>query len=66
MIRNQKYSVLTFVPIVLFQQFRFFFNMYFLLVALSQLVPVLRIGTAGTWRGRGRSRRYGGAVKGVE
>lgn len=32
------------MPIVLYEQFKFFFNLYFLLVALSQFVPQLRIG----------------------
>lgn len=44
-VRNQKYNVATFFPLVLYEQFKFFFNLYFLLVALSQFVPALRIGT---------------------
>lgn len=32
---NQKYSLLTFIPVVLFNEFKFFFNMFFLLIALS-------------------------------
>ncbi|PKI85390.1 P-type phospholipid transporter [Malassezia vespertilionis] len=43
-VRNQKYNVVTFLPMVLYQQFKFFFNLYFLLVALSQFVPALKIG----------------------
>ena len=42
--RNQQYNVASFFPIVLYEQFKFFFNLYFLLVALSQFVPQLRIG----------------------
>ena len=42
--RNQKYNVFTFLPLVLYEQFKFFFNLYFLLVALSQFVPALKIG----------------------
>lgn len=42
-IRNQKYNFVTFIPIVLYNQFKFFFNLYFLLVCLSQLVPMLRV-----------------------
>lgn len=41
---NAKYSPVTFIPVILFEQFRFFFNLYFLLVALSQAIPALRIG----------------------
>lgn len=41
---NQKYSVITFMPVVLYNEFKFFFNLFFLLIALSQLVPFLRVG----------------------
>jgi phospholipid-translocating ATPase len=37
--------VFTFLPIVFYEQFKFFFNLYFLLVALSQFVPALKTGT---------------------
>ncbi|KAJ1327335.1 hypothetical protein BSLG_010677 [Batrachochytrium salamandrivorans] len=50
-VRNQKYNPLTFVPIVLYEQFKFFFNMYFLLVALSQLIKALQIGYLFTYFG---------------
>lgn len=43
-ISNAKYSPVTFVPVILYEQFKFFFNLYFLLVALSQVIPALRIG----------------------
>lgn len=43
-IRNQKYNPITFLPVILYEQFKFFFNMYFLLVALSQFIPALQIG----------------------
>lgn len=43
-VRNQKYNFATFVPLVLYEQFKFFFNLYFLLVALSQFIPALKIG----------------------
>lgn len=42
--RNQKYSVLSLIPIVLFHQFKFFLNLYFLLISLSQFIKVLQIG----------------------
>jgi len=48
-VRNQKYNVATFLPLVLYEQFKFFFNLYFLLVALSQFVPALRIGFLATY-----------------
>ncbi|XP_014260089.1 probable phospholipid-transporting ATPase IIB isoform X2 [Cimex lectularius] len=48
-IRNQKYNIITFLPMVLFQQFKFFLNLYFLLMALSQLIPSLRLGYLYTY-----------------
>ncbi|KAI7866462.1 phospholipid-translocating P-type ATPase [Spinellus fusiger] len=48
---NQKYSVFTFLPIVLYEQFVVFFNLYFLLVALSQFIPALKIGYMLTYFG---------------
>ena len=43
-VRNQKYSLLTFLPKVLYQQFQYFFNLFYLLTALSQFVPALKVG----------------------
>ncbi|TFK69129.1 phospholipid-translocating P-type ATPase [Pluteus cervinus] len=43
-VKNQKYNVFTFLPLVFYEQFKFFFNLYFLLVALSQFIPALKIG----------------------
>ncbi|KAG7796021.1 hypothetical protein KL929_003783 [Ogataea haglerorum] len=43
-VSNAKYNALSFFPMILYEQFKFFFNLYFLLVALSQAIPALRIG----------------------
>lgn len=43
-VSNAKYSPWSFLPRTLYNEFSFFFNMYFLLVALSQIIPILRIG----------------------
>ncbi|KAG8702472.1 putative aminophospholipid-translocase [Ceratobasidium sp. 394] len=48
-VRNQKYTVFSFLPLVIYAQFKFFFNLYFLLVALSQFVPALKIGFIATY-----------------
>ncbi|KAF8228738.1 phospholipid-translocating P-type ATPase [Tricholoma matsutake] len=48
-VRNQKYNAFTFLPIVFYEQFKFFFNLYFLLVALSQFIPALKIGFIVTY-----------------
>ncbi|XP_031441634.1 probable phospholipid-transporting ATPase IIB [Clupea harengus] len=48
-IKNQKYNLFTFVPGVLYQQFKFFLNLYFLVVACSQFVPSLKIGFLYTY-----------------
>lgn len=50
-IRNQKYNIITFLPFVLFQQFKYFLNLYFLVMALSQLIPSLRLGLLYTYWG---------------
>ena len=43
-VKNQKYSILTFLPHVLWNQFKIFFNFFFLLITLSQFVPQLQVG----------------------
>ncbi|CDW80139.1 probable phospholipid-transporting atpase iib-like [Stylonychia lemnae] len=43
-ISNQKYSTWNFVPVVLFNQFKFFFNLFFLCVSISQFFESLRVG----------------------
>lgn len=48
-LNNQKYNLLTFIPKVLYNEFRFFFNMFFLLIALSQFVPFLKVGFMFTY-----------------
>ncbi|PHJ15587.1 phospholipid-transporting p, partial [Cystoisospora suis] len=48
-IKNTKYNLLTFLPVVLVQQFKFFFNFFYLSVALGQLVPVLQVGPLFTY-----------------
>ena len=48
-VSNAKYNPWSFLPRTLYNEFSFFFNMYFLLVALSQLIPFLRIGYVSTY-----------------
>ncbi|XP_075427668.1 putative phospholipid-transporting ATPase IIA [Ascaphus truei] len=48
-INNQKYNFFTFLPGVLFNQFKYFFNLYFLLLACSQFVPEMRLGPLYTF-----------------
>lgn len=48
---NQKYNIITFLPMVLYEQFRFFLNMYFLVMAVSQFIPSIRIGYLYTYWG---------------
>ncbi|KAJ2974380.1 hypothetical protein NUW58_g8675 [Xylaria curta] len=49
LVSNAKYTAFTFLPITLYNEFSFFFNLYFLLVALSQAIPALRIGYLSTY-----------------
>ena len=48
-VSNAKYTAWSFLPRTLYNEFSFFFNMYFLLVALSQVIPQLRIGYLSTY-----------------
>ena len=48
-INNAKYTFVSFMPLVLYHQFRYFFNMFFLMIALSQLIPMLRVGFLFTY-----------------
>lgn len=48
-VSNAKYSPWSFLPRTLYNEFSFFFNLYFLLVALSQIIPPLRIGYLSTY-----------------
>lgn len=48
-VSNAKYTPVSFLPRTLYNEFSFFFNMYFLLVALSQVIPALRIGYLSTY-----------------
>ena len=50
-VRNQKYNVFTILPIFFYNQFKFFFNLFFLLVALTQFIEVLKIGFMITYIG---------------
>ncbi|KAK2148328.1 hypothetical protein LSH36_502g02038 [Paralvinella palmiformis] len=48
-VRNQKYNVFTFIPLVLFEQFQFFLNFYFLCLACSQFIPEVRVAYLYTY-----------------
>ena len=48
-ISNAKYTPWSFLPRTLYNEFSFFINLYFLIVALSQLIPPLRIGVLWTY-----------------
>ncbi|MCJ1456101.1 putative aminophospholipid-translocase [Mycoblastus sanguinarius] len=48
-VSNAKYTAWSFLPRTLYNEFSFFFNMYFLFVALSQIIPSLRIGYLSTY-----------------
>lgn len=48
-VSNAKYTPWSFLPRTLYNEFRFFLNIYFLLVALSQIIPYLQIGYMSTY-----------------
>ena len=51
LIKNQKYNIFTFLPLLLWNQFKFFLNLFFLVMACSQFIPQLRIGYLYTYWG---------------
>lgn len=48
-VNNQKYNVINFLPIVLFNQFKLFFNFFQLAINLSQFIPILKVGFLFTY-----------------
>ena len=48
-VSNAKYTLWSFLPRTLYNEFSLFLNIYFLLVALSQIIPYLRIGYMSTY-----------------
>ncbi len=43
-VKNQKYNILTFIPLVLYNQFKFFFNFFYLMITVSQFFEPLKVG----------------------
>ncbi|KRX64046.1 putative phospholipid-transporting ATPase IIB, partial [Trichinella sp. T9] len=43
-VQNQKYNILTFIPLTLCEQFKSCLNMFFLAMALSQFIPAIQVG----------------------
>ena len=41
---NRKTSVITFLPMLLINEFKQFLNLYFLILCISQIVPALQVG----------------------
>lgn len=50
-INNKKYSFISFVPIILYNQFRFFFNLYFLFLCITQMFKIFAVGFFITYAG---------------
>jgi len=48
-LNNNKYNVITFIPVVLFNQFKFFYNLFFLLISCSQFIGPLKVGYLFTY-----------------
>ena len=46
---NHKYSILFFIPVVLFNQFKQFGNFFYLLLSVSQFFPDLKVGFLFTY-----------------
>ncbi|KRZ40142.1 putative phospholipid-transporting ATPase IIB, partial [Trichinella pseudospiralis] len=43
-VQNQKYNILTFIPLILCEQFKSYLNMFFLALAVSQFIPAIQVG----------------------
>ncbi|KAF4731164.1 hypothetical protein FOZ62_031441, partial [Perkinsus olseni] len=50
-VASTKYTIMSFVPMVFAQQFKFFFNFFFLVLAVTQSLPPLRVGPMFTYIG---------------
>lgn len=50
-IKNTKYNLITFLPGFFYNQFKYFFNFYYLCLCLSQFVEELKIGFLFTYIG---------------
>ena len=49
LIVNSRYAWKSFLPLVLYHQFQYFFNLFFLLIAMSQFVDMLKVGFMFTY-----------------
>jgi phospholipid-translocating ATPase len=43
-VKNTRYNLITLIPLVLYNQFKYFFNFFYLMITLSQLYPPLQVG----------------------
>ena len=43
-IKNTKYNLITLIPLVIYNQFKYFFNFFYLMITLAQLYPPLQVG----------------------
>lgn len=50
-IKNTKYNVLSIVPLVIYNQFKYFFNFFYLLITVAQLYPPFQVGFLITYIG---------------
>ncbi|KAG8349017.1 putative phospholipid-translocating ATPase [Trypanosoma vivax] len=48
-VNNQRYSMITFLPLSLFNQFKPFFNSFYLFLTLSQFIDALKVGFLFTY-----------------
>lgn len=43
-LNNRKHTTINLIPAVLYEQFKYFFNLFFLLLAVSQFIPLFQVG----------------------
>lgn len=50
-VNNRKYSFISMLPLFLFNEYKQFSNLYFLCIALLQIIPSIRVGFLITYIG---------------
>jgi phospholipid-translocating ATPase len=50
-VQNTKYNVFTLIPLVLYNQFKYFFNFFYLMITVAQLYPPFQVGFLITYIG---------------
>ena len=50
-INNRKYNIFTLLPLFLFNEYKHFSNLYFLIIAMTQFIDMFKVGLLVTYIG---------------